>query len=437
MTDNNMTKPTRKRVSRLRWSWFPSLFFGDGMLLSVLVLTMVMLRRFGLNNAQTTLYVSLLCIPFALRPILEIAVTYFRGTNKVWILSAEFISALALWAIAFTLPTNYWFQGTMYFMPIIVTVGVLYDIATERFYTDNESANNLHHDTMAKLFFFTAMLFGIGVVVMMAGNMEVITRNVRYSWSFIFYLMAGIEFLLWLWHSIFLPGKNYLPLINKDIFGLDFKECRTVLYTSTHGLCNRSMLCFVIIFAIPEALMLMVSPLFLIDAPHNGGLGLAPQEFGLAYGTIGIIAFFCGRMAGNSLIHRHGLRGWLLPITVMAIAHGYTLLYLSYNINSSLSMICLTTLIANMTSGLGYSAYASVVGHYATLGSGSVMRRAIAKGTTCCTIILIGMFAGLLQINIGYRQFFILSVALYTLSVFSAIAYLYATRHKKQALSAD
>lgn len=72
MTDNTTTNNTKTTAPRrMRWSWFPSLHFGDGMLLSVLVLTTIMMRRYGLNNSQIALYVSLLAIPFTLRPLFE------------------------------------------------------------------------------------------------------------------------------------------------------------------------------------------------------------------------------------------------------------------------------------------------------------------------------------------------------------------------------
>ena len=40
---------------------------------------------------------------------------------------------------------------------------------------------------------------------MVAGNLEVLTRNVRYSWSLTFYFMAGLFIALWLYHSYVLP----------------------------------------------------------------------------------------------------------------------------------------------------------------------------------------------------------------------------------------
>ena len=85
--------------------------------MAVVVLLLVMLRRFGLNNSQTTLVLALLCIPFSLRPLLEKVVAHFRGTTKVWILTSEFISALALWGVAFVIPTPYRLEGTLCLLP--------------------------------------------------------------------------------------------------------------------------------------------------------------------------------------------------------------------------------------------------------------------------------------------------------------------------------
>ena len=180
MTDNNNATPNQTPATRrMRWSWFPSLLFGDGLLPSVLILTLLMLHRYGLNNATASLYTALIASPLVLRPLLEMVVTHFLGTTKVWILAAEFISALSLWAIAFTLPTAYWLQGTLCFMPFFITSGAFYNIAANRFYLDPPSETPRRRRLFALIFRGMALLFGMGAVAMLAGNMEVVTRNVR------------------------------------------------------------------------------------------------------------------------------------------------------------------------------------------------------------------------------------------------------------------
>ena len=46
---------------------------------------------------------------------------------------------------------------------------------------------------------------------------------------------------------------------------------------------------FMLLYRMPEGLLAKVSALFLIDAGHNGGLGLSPQEYGLVQGTVGVV----------------------------------------------------------------------------------------------------------------------------------------------------
>lgn len=425
MTDNNTSQTQTTQPRRVRWSWFPSLLFGDGLLPSIFTLTMVMFRRYGLNNAQIALCISILSIPFILRPLFEMAVAHFRGTNKVWILSSEFIAALSLWAIAFTLPTDYWWHATMCFMPFVVVSGVFYRIAADRFYVDDTAAMPPSRHTLATLFRYSALLFGIGAVVMLAGNMEVITRNTRYSWSLVFYIMAGVEFFLWLWHSIFLPGTPPRH-ISKDIFGLHRSEYGSVADSMTQGFRNRFMLYFIVLFIIPEAFMSVVTPLFLVDAPHNGGLGLSPQEFGLAYGTVGVIGLFAGSILGYQIIRLHGLRAWMLPMAMLSAVHGMAALYLSSHLSAPLGIVCITLLAANTSLGLGLSAYSSAIERFAAASRGTVLRHAIASGIVALTSVLAGICSGLLQMDIGYRQFFMLAIALYAATITAAGVYTFA-----------
>lgn len=433
MTDKRHNKILR----RLRWSWFPSLHFGDGTLLSVLILSAIMLRRFGQNNAQTAFYIALLCLPLVLRPLLETVVTYFRGTTKVWILSAEFVSALSLWALAFTLPTAYWLQGTLCFMPFVVMSGVFYNIAAERFYTDRTAAAPRHQTLLARLFGAAAMLFGFGVMAMIGGNMEVLTRNVRYSWSVVFYVMAGVEFFLWLWHSIFLPGGQHPYAGEKDLFGMHRGEYDKVVSGMLRGWRNRFMVYFFLLAVMPEAFLSIMSVLFVIDAPHNGGLGLSPQELALSQGTVGVAAFFLGRAAGSSLMPRHGLRRWLVPAAVVASLHGLSLLYLSFNLSSSLPAVCAVLLAGNFAFGFSSSACAAVMRRFAAASRGFALRRAVVMSLMSSMLVLFGMSAGLVQMNIGYRQFFALVSLMYIATVLMCILYAFFMKKDSECIGSQ
>ena len=140
-----------------------------------------------------------------------------------------------------------------------------------------------------------AILFGIGICTTLAGNMEVVTRNIRYSWSFVVYVMAGVEFFLWLWHTVFLPGGRRVPAGMKELERVRFTDFKASFMLLLREKKSRLMLVMFFLFVLPEAFLALMAPLFMVDAAHNGGLGLAPQEFGLAFGTVGVMAFFVGK----------------------------------------------------------------------------------------------------------------------------------------------
>ena len=464
MTDKQpkTTYRPHRRGTKTRWLWLPSLMFGDGVAVSVLVLTMVMLRRMGLDTADTALAIALLSIPVLLRPLFEMVVTHFWGTTKVWILSTQFISALSLAAVAFTLHTSSWLLGTVCFMPFFVCSSVFYNIALHRFYIDTSQgahfnvvrwcdgemvtlhSSNLntstpqhlnttkpqHHNTTTSIM---ALLFGCGVMMMIAGNMEVVTRNIRYSWSLVFYVMAGVELFLWLWHTIFLPGGTHGYAKPKPTMGLHRGEFRISLRRMLKRKDDITALTFFILFLLPETLLALTAPLFLIAKPHNGGLGLSPQEFAFTQGTIAIIAIALGYTLGGKAIKKHGLRRWLLPSALLLAVPGAALLFLSYNTAAPLSIVAAALAAGHAALGFALSMVKQVVVHFTRNMPDNTLRHAIARTLIATPFVLVGMFAGAMLTLIDYQHIFLLATELSIASLTVAALYLYRTRRQPQA----
>ena len=475
MTDKQpkTTYRPHRRGTKTRWLWLPSLMFGDGVAVSVLVLTMVMLRRMGLDTADTALAIALLSLPVLLRPLFEMVVTHFWGTTKVWILSTQFISALSLAAVAFTLHTSSWLLGTVCFMPFFVCSSMFYNIALHRFYIDTpmkklkccdgemvtlHSSNlntstsqhlnistpqhlntttpqhlNLnistpqHHNTTTSIM---ALLFGCGVMMMIAGNMEVVTRNIRYSWSLVFYVMAGVELFLWLWHTIFLPGGTHGYAKPKPTMGLHRGEFRISLRRMLKRKDDITALTFFILFLLPETLLALTAPLFLIAKPHNGGLGLSPQEFAFTQGTIAVIAIALGYTLGGKTIKRHGLRRWLLPSALLLAVPGAALLFLSYNTAAPLSIVAAALAADHAALGFALSMVKQVVVRFTRNMPDNTLRHAIARTLIATPFVLVGMFAGAMLTLIDYQHIFLLATELSVASLTVATFYLYRTRKK-------
>ena len=490
MTDKQKKTTYRphRRGAKTRCLWFPSLMFGDGLAVSVLVLTMVMLRRMGLDTPDTALAIALLCLPVLLRPLFEMIVTHFWGTTKVWILSTQFISALSLAAVAFTLHTSYWLLGTACFMPFFVCSALFYNIALHRFYVDTPQGVHLSqvhqpsttsqhlnlntstsqhlntstpqhlnintttpqistpqistpqhnntttfHSQKSCVFLTMALLFGCGVMAMVGGNMEVVTRNIRYSWSFVFYVMAGVELFLWLWHSLFLPGGPHGYAKPKPTMGLHRGEFRETMRRMLQRKDDIATLMFLPLFLLPETLLALTAPLFVIAKPHNDGLGMSPQEFAYAQGTAAVIAITVGYILGIYAIRRHGLRRWLLPSALLLAVPGAALLFLSYNTAAPLSIVAAALAAGHAALGFALSMVKKVVVRFTRNMPDSTLRHAIARTLIATPFVIVGALASLMLTIADYQRIFQLATELAVVPLIVSVFYLYLTRRQPQA----
>ena len=472
-----------RRGAKTRCLWFPSLMFGDGLAVSVLVLTMVMLRRMGLDTPDTALAIALLCLPMLLRPLFEMIVTHFWGTTKVWILSTQFISALSLAAVAFTLHTSYWLLGTACFMPFFVCSALFYNIALHRFYIDSPikklrccdgemvtlHSSNLNtstpqhlntststsqhlntttpqvstpqhnntttfHSQKSCVFLTMALLFGCGVMAMVGGNMEVVTRNIRYSWSFVFYVMAGVELFLWLWHTLFLPGGPHGYAKPKPTMGLHRGEFRETMRRMLQHKDDIATLMFLPLFLLPETLLALTAPLFVIAKPHNDGLGMSPQEFAYAQGTAAVIAITVGYILGIYTIRRHGLRRWLLPSALLLAVPGAALLFLSYNTAAPLSIVAAALAAGHAALGFALSMVKQVVVRFTRNMPDSTLRHAIARTLIATPFVIVGALASLMLTIADYQRIFQLATELAIMPLIVSVFYLYLTRKNSREL---
>ena len=460
MTDKQKktTYSPHRRGAKTRCLWFPSLMFGDGLAVSVLVLTIVMLRRMGLDTPDTALAIALLCLPVLLRPLFEMIVTHFWGTTKVWILSTQFISALSLAAVAFTLHTSYWLLGTACFMPFFVCSALFYNIALHRFYVDTPqgvhlsqvhqpSTTSQHLNTSTQQhnntttfhsqkscgFLTMALLFGCGIMAMVGGNMEVVTRNIRYSWSFVFYVMAGMELFLWLWHALFLPGGPHGYAKPKPTMGLHRGEFRETMRRMLQRKDDIATLMFLLLFLLPETLLALTAPLFVIAKPHNDGLGMSPQEFAYAQGTAAVIAITVGYILGIYAIRRHGLRRWLLPSALLLTVPCAALLFLSYNTAAPLSIVAATLAAGHAALGFALSIVKQVVVCFTRNMPDSTLRHAIARTLIATPFVIVGALASLMLTIADYQRIFQLATELAVVPLIVSVFYLYLTRRQPQA----
>ena len=188
------------------WAWVPSIYFAEGIpYVTVMTVSLIMYKRMGLSNTEITLYTSWLYLPWVIKPFWSPFVDIIKS-KRWWVTTMQLLIGAALGGVAFTIPTTWWLQGSLCFFWLMAFSSATHDIAADGFYM---LGLNSHQQAwfvgIRSTFYRIATIFGHGMLVALAGNLAVMTRNVRYSWSLMFYFVAGLFLALWLYHSWVLP----------------------------------------------------------------------------------------------------------------------------------------------------------------------------------------------------------------------------------------
>lgn len=364
----------------------------------------------GMSNTDITLYTSWLYLPWVIKPLWSPFIDIVR-TKRWWITAMQLLIGASLGGVALTIPTDAWVQGTLCFFWLMAFASATHDIAADGFYM---LGLNQHSQTLfvgiRTLFYRIATIVGQGLLVMLAGNLEVVTRSIRYSWSLMFYLIAGLFIMLWLYHNWALPRPDEDGAHGEAPADMIFSELKHTVVTFFQKPQWLAGICFMLLYRMPEGLLAKVSALFLIDAPHNGGLGLSPAEFGFVQGTVGMIGLTLGGILGGIVASRDGLRRWLWPMVMAITLPDLVYVYLSYVLPASLFVINVCVFIEQFGYGFGFSAYMLYLIYYSR-GCHKTSHYALCTAFMALSMMIPGLFAGALQESVGYRVFFIIVVA--------------------------
>ena len=168
---------------------------------------------------------------------------------------------------------------------------------------------------------------------------------------------------------------------------------------------------FMLLYRMPEGLLVKVTTLFLIDAPRNGGLGLSPQEYGFVQGTVGVLGLVGGGILGGIMAGRDGLKKWLWPMVCAITLPDIVYVYMAYALPSNLWVINACVLVEQFGYGFGFTAYMLYLIYYSQ-GEFKTSHYALCTAFMALSMMIPGLFAGALQEAVGYRMFFIIVMGL-------------------------
>ena len=398
----------KQRLTTSPWAWVPTLYFAEGVpYVAVMTISLILYKRLGLSNTDITLYTSWLYLPWVIKPLWSPFVDMLR-TKRWWIVTMQLLIGAALGGVAFTIPASWWLQGSLFFFWMLAFASATHDIAADGFYMMGlDEHEQAYFVGIRSTFYRIATIFSSGLLVGLAGALQVITRSIRYSWSLVFYLMAGLFIAFWLYHNWVLPKPDEDNEKHTKTVSAIWSEFRQTVVTFFQKPQVWAGICFMLFYRMPEGLLAKISALFLVDAPHNGGLGLSDGEYGLVQGTVGVIGLTIGGILGGICASRDGLKRWLWPMVIAITLPDVVYVVLSYLLPSDLFVISTCVFIEQFGYGFGFSAYMLYLIYYSQ-GEHKTSHYALCTAFMALSMMIPGLFAGALQEAVGYPLFFII-----------------------------
>ena len=405
-----------KQQKRTPWAWIPTLYIAEGLpYVAVMTISVIMYKRLGISNTDIALYTGWLYLPWVIKPFWSPFVDLIK-TKRWWTVTMQLLMAIGFAAIALTLPTSMAFKLSLAAFWLVAFTSATHDIAADGYYMHAlDSHEQSLYVGIRSTFYRIATVAGQGLLVILAGFLEDSTGNIPLAWAITMGILSALMLAASLYHQYILPRpENPSPALDGEekktqvaTLMRDFLDTFRTFFTKPGAIIA---ILFMLLYRLPEALLVkMVSP-FLLDPVDKGGLALSTKEVGVAYGTVGIIGLTIGGILGGIAAARGGLKRWLWPMVIAITLPDLVYVYLSYAQPESLLLINVCIFVEQFGYGFGFTAYMLYLIYFAD-GPHKTAHYAIATGFMALGMMLPGMAAGWLQETVGYPSFFLIAVA--------------------------
>ncbi|MBC1239499.1 MFS transporter [Nostoc sp. 2RC] len=387
------------------WKFIPTLYFTSGIPYVIInTVSVIFYKKLGIDNAEITLWTSFLYLPWVIKmfwgPIVDI---YF--TKRQWIIYTQLTMFACLGLVAFCLQLPNFFFISLAALTIGAFISATYDIATDGFYLLALSPEQQAFFVgIRSLFYRLAVIFGSGILVFIAGQLEVSLNNIPLAWTLALSFCALILAIIFIFHRLVLPApesdsQRQLEATKKIDFWTIISS-----YFAQDKIIN--IIAFILLYRLGEAMLVKMASLFLLDKRELGGLGLSTSDVGLIYGTLGVISLIFGGILGGLVIAKYGLKKCLLPMALALNLPDIFYVYMAYS-KPTLILVYPLVSLEQFGYGFGFTAF-SVYLMYICQGEYKTSHFAISTGIMALGMMLPGLISGYLQKALGYPLFFIL-----------------------------
>jgi PAT family beta-lactamase induction signal transducer AmpG len=397
----------QRPTSRNPWVWIPSLYVAEGIpYIMAMTVSVVLYKRLGISNTDIALYTSWLYLPWVVKPLWSPFVDLFR-TKRYWILLMQLLVGTSLACIAFTIPTNRFFQYTLAFFWLMAFSSATHDTAADGFYMLGMPEHlQAAFVGVRTTFYRIAAIATKGGLIILAGHLEGNGLDIPTAWSIAFFVAAAAIAALFLYHFFLLPypiadhparRKPSTSLAREffHIFALFFRKKGIV-----------TILAFFFFYRFAETQIVKIIAPFLLDPHSKGGLGLTTSEVGIIYGTVGVVSLMLGGILGGYAISRQGLRFWIWIMVCAMHLPDLVYVYLSQSTTENFHLINIAIAVEQFGYGFGFAAYTMFM-IMVSEGEYKTVHYAISTGIMALGMMVPAMFSGWLQEQLGYQHYFL------------------------------
>ena len=408
-----------KRISP--WAWVPTLYFAQGIPYFIVNnISVLMFAKMGVPNGEMALFTSLLYLPWTIKPFWSPFIDIIK-TKRWWIISMQILMSIAFILLTLSIPKpdeatiaagttpSSMFTITLVLFIITAFASATHDIAADGFYMlALRQSDQAAFVGIRSTFYRLASIFGQGVLVAIAGAIELRYKDIPLSWTITMLVTAVMFSLVTFYHlfaipkptsdkSVLTPGTASAKAIFQE-FGRTFAT-----YFTKPGVWLA--IAFMLLYRLPEAFLIKMCMPFLVASKEAGGLELSTAEVGIVYGTIGVIFLTVGGILGGLFASRIGLKKSIWWMAGCMTLPCLTFVYLAIGQPDNLFAISTAIAIEQFGYGFGFTAYMLYMMYFSE-GEFKTSHYAICTAFMALSMMIPGMFAGYLQEAVGYVNFF-------------------------------
>ena len=383
------------------WVWVPTLYLAEGIpYFLVTSISVTLFAQLGVPNSEMALFTSLIAFPWVVKPLWSPFVDVLR-TKRWWVLTMQILMAVTVALLAWLAPQGH-FTIALILFTITAFCSATHDIAADGYYM---IALNEHDQSayvgLRSTFYRIANIFCQSLLLMLVGWLQKRT-DIPSSWTFALLLCSGLLALMALWHTWQMPRVESVKLEMASgqiwrevgqVFAEFFKKPGIVL-----------ALCFMLIYRLPEALLLKLCNPFFLAAREQGGLGITVDTIGEITG-IGVILMLLGGIGGGIWASRTGLKKAIIPMALCLTLPCIVYVYFARFQPTAFWILSLCVGLEQLGYGLGYTACMLYMIHVAD-GAYKTAHFSICTAFMFLGLMLPGMVAGYIQEAAGYLGFF-------------------------------